>query len=283
MLPHAPQAGFAPSPQQMQQMHQAQLRQQVAYMQQAMMAGYPGYPMTPYPGAPAYGGQAYGGQVYGGLPQEGGCYSGYSGYSGYTGKGKGKFGDSKGKGKKGYGKGGKKGDEDKVGDEAGKEDDEGGEVAPRVRPDEPPVVRAQREARERTEAAILKQLQGRWIDAADSAITYVVEGNTCSVTNENAERVFHNRLSMYGVDFCWNARRFWHNLDLKVLESNDRNSDGQPAEVEWNPGKSSPPATQIIWLRDERPAPLPTADAPDDELDSGPPVDASDPTSALSV
>lgn len=212
----------------MQQFQQAQLRQQVAYMQQAM--SYPGfappYPMPGYPGASPY---------MGGMPMQG---------LGGGGKGKGKFGKG-GFGGKGKGKGGGKG-KSKGDDEDGeKAEGEDGERAPRVRKDEPPIVKAQREAREKAEAVILKQLQGRWVDAADADITYTVEGNTCSVANKNGGRTFHNRLSMYGVEFCWNAKRFWHDVNLKALQS----SGDEPEKVEWNPGKNSPPAEQIIWLR----------------------------------
>lgn len=211
-------------------------------MQQAMMA-YPGaspYQMPAYPGAVPY---------MGGLPPQAGGKSA-NGFGG--GKGKGKFskGGMGGKGKKGGFKGGKskgKGDDDdgEGGDAA--EGDEETERPPRVRRDEPPIVKAQREARERAEEGILKYLQGRWVDAADSNITYTVEGNTCSVANKNAPggRVFHNRLSMYGVEFCWNAKRFWHDINLPALKA----QGDEPEKVEWNPGKTSPPAEQIIWLK----------------------------------
>jgi len=130
--------------------------------------------------------------------------------------------------------------------EEGAEGEDSADRAPRVRKDEPPIVKAQREARERAEAIILKQLQGRWVDKADEQITYTVEGNTVSVANKNGGRVFHNRLSMYGVEFCWNAKRFWHDVNLTELQA----SGDEPVEtVEWNPGKGSPPAEQIVWLR----------------------------------
>jgi len=164
------------------------------------------------------------------------------GLGGFGGKGKekGKFGKGGfggGKGKKGGGKGKK--------DEGEDEGEEGEERAPRVRKDEPPIVKAQREARERAEAIILKQLHGRWVDAADADISYTVEGTTCSVANKNGGRVFHNRLSMYGVEFSWNAKRFWHDVNLRELQS----SGDEPEKVEWNPGKNSPPAEQIVWRK----------------------------------
>jgi len=216
------------------------LRQQVAYMQQAMMFNPQSpYPMPGYPGAAPY---------MGGMPMQGQGFQG-----GLDGKGKGKFGGKggfkggfggKGKGKGGgfgFGKGKSKDDDG----EPRAEGEEGEERAPRVRKDEPPIVKAQREARERAEAIILKQLQGRWIDAADADILYTVEGNMCSVENKNGGRVFRNRLSMYGVEFCWNAKRFWHDVDLTAL----RAAGEEPEEVTWTPGKNSPAAEQIIWHR----------------------------------
>jgi len=205
---------------------------------------FPGMPpmMPAYPGAVPYVG----------APQAG-AKGGIEGKGGYGGKGK----FSKGGGMKGFGKGKRGG---KGGKSKGKGDDEDGEDGdaaegeetergPRIRKDEPPIVKAQREARERAEADILKYIQGRWKDAADESIIYTVEGNTCSVSNKSTPegRVFHNRLSMYGVEFCWNARRFWHDLNVKALKE-----QGEPdaiEKVEWNPGKTSPAAEQIIWLR----------------------------------
>lgn len=205
-------------------------------MQQAMMS-YPG--AAPYPGAmgmPGYPGAA---PYMGGMPMQAGLPgAGAPGGKGKFGKGGGK---GFGKGKKGFGKGKSK-DDDAEGED--------GEKGPRVRKDEPPIVKAQREARERAEASILKQLQGRWVDAADDKVRYKVEGNTVSVSNKDGGRVFHNRLSMYGVEFCWNAKRFWHDVNLKDLQA----QGDEPEKVEWNPGKNSPPAEQIVWNR----APPPT-------------------------
>lgn len=244
----------------MQQYQQAQLRQQVAYMQQAMMA-YPGmapFPMPNYPGATPY---------MGGL-------TGPVGKGMTDGKGKGKFG--KGGFGKGFGKGKRSGKGKKDGEgEGGEGDGEETERAPRVRRDEPPIVKAQREAREKAEADILKNLQGRWKDAANEAIIYTVEGNTCSVSNKSEPdaRVFHNRLSMYGVEFCWNAKRFWHDLNLTELRA-----QGDAVEkVEWNPSKSSPPAEQIIWLK----APPEPEEEKADATDDGQNADAADPPIAV--
>merc|ERR1719456_525800 len=121
------------------------------------MMAYPG--MAPFP-IPAYPGAV----PYMGAPQGGGKGA----VDGFGGKGKGKFGKGSfkgfGKGKKGgKGKSKDKGEDGEAGDGAA-EGDEETERAPRVRRDEPPIVKAQREARERAEADILKFLQGRWKD-----------------------------------------------------------------------------------------------------------------------
>jgi len=215
----------------MQQYQQAQLRQQVAYMQQAMMGGPSPYPMPGYPGAAPY---------MGGMPMQpqGGLGLGLGG------KGKGKFSKGSGFGGKGKGKGKGKRDDGEDGDGEKAEGDEETERVIRIRKDEPPIVKAQREARERAEKVILDKLAGRWVDEADAEVTYTVEGNTVSVANKSGGRVFHNRLSMYGVEFCWNAKRFWHDVNLKELYS----APDEPEKVEWNPGKGSP-GSQIVWLR----------------------------------
>jgi len=246
------------------------LRQQVAYMQQAMIGSYPGgpspYPMPGYPGAAPY---------MGGMPMQ----AAQQGFGG--GKGKGKFSKGSGFGGKGFkgkggGKGKSKGEDGEDGDGEKAEGDEETERAPRVRKDEPPIVKAQREARERAEAVILKQLAGRWVDEADAEVTYTVEGNTVSVANKSGGRVFHNRLSMYGVEFCWNAKRFWHDVNLKELYS----AGDEPEKVEWNPGKGSPGA-QIIWLRAPPEPEKPEkdedeADAEGKAAEAAPPADSSD-------
>mmetsp|Transcript_95014 Transcript_95014/g.268491 ORF Transcript_95014/g.268491 Transcript_95014/m.268491 type:complete len:325 (-) Transcript_95014:556-1530(-) len=152
------------------------------------------------------------------------------------GKGKGKFGKGKGKGKD------EEDGEKKEGEEGEKkEGDE--EVARDSRFS--PIASAQREARLRFEKDILDRMQGRWGDEADPNITYVVEGSICSVSSGDGGRGFRNRLSVYGVEFCWDARRFWHYLNLPELYS-----QGEIAEkLEWNPAKDSPPTTQIVWNR----------------------------------
>lgn len=230
MLPQAGGPSNSEHLKYMQQFQQAQM-QQAAFFQQAMMFGG----MPPYPGM---GGYADPSAFMGG------------GMQGFGGRGKGWYGKggSKGggKGKKGGGKG-KKGEET----EGGEGENNGEETERYKRPprEETPIAKAQREARERAEGDILKYLQGRWKDLTDENIRYTVEGNTCSVSNraEPESRVFHNRLSMYGVDFCWNAKRFWHNLNVDALKAQGEPSDIK--SVEWNPGKSSPPAEQIMWLR----------------------------------
>mmetsp|Transcript_66084 Transcript_66084/g.167504 ORF Transcript_66084/g.167504 Transcript_66084/m.167504 type:complete len:453 (+) Transcript_66084:54-1412(+) len=161
----------------------------------------------------------------------------------------------KGKGKKGKGKGKDEEDgEKKEGEEGEKKEGEEEKSAPssvaaaqREARDSrfSPIASAQREARLRFEKDILDRIQGRWGDEADPNITYVVEGSICSVSSGDGGRGFRNRLSVYGVEFCWDARRFWHYLNLPELYS-----QGEIAEkLEWNPAKDSPPTTQIVWNR----------------------------------
>lgn len=78
----------------------------------------------------------------------------------------------------------------------------------------------------------------------DPNISYLVEGGICSVSGQST-RVFRNRLSVYGGELCWDARRFWHFMNFSALPP-----AGERVErVEWNPGQGSPPTKQIIWLR----------------------------------
>lgn len=206
------------------------------------------------------------------------------GYGAY-GKGKGKF-----KGKDADGEGDKADDGDDAAEGEGKE--EGYERSPkRENRFSPivnaqreahhrfekesrvsPIVNAQREARQRFEKDILDKIQGRWVDEADPNTSYVVEGNICSVSSANGGRGFRNRLSVYGVEMCWDARRFWHYLNLQELHK-----PGDPPErLEWNPAKDSPPTQQIVWLK-APPLPegetdaedKPAADAPTTELTAG--------------
>mmetsp|Transcript_73776 Transcript_73776/g.186550 ORF Transcript_73776/g.186550 Transcript_73776/m.186550 type:complete len:404 (-) Transcript_73776:413-1624(-) len=181
------------------------------------------------------------------------------------GKGKGKKGKGKGKGK-GKFKGKGKGEDGEGGDKDGekKEGEEGGaegeakeksgvgsivsaqrEARQREEGRFSPIVSAQRDARMRFEKDVLDRIQGRWVDETDSNTTYVVEGNVCSVSSGDGGRGFRNRLSVYGVEMCWDARRFWHYLNLQELYAAGDNVE----KLEWNPAKDSPPTQQIVWLK----------------------------------
>lgn len=186
----------------------------------------------------------------GGMGGAGGFNPGFNPYAGFQGKGKGKGKFNKGKGKfdKGKGKGKKGKDGDAEGDEKGEGDADGKEDgdAPKweSRPVNP-IVAAQREARQRFEKDILDRIQGRWTDEGDPQTTYVVEGSIVSVSSGDGGRGFRNRLSAYGVDMCWDARRFWHYLNLPEMYK----AGDLPERIEWNPGKDSPPTEQIVWLK----------------------------------
>jgi len=65
------------------------------------------------------------------------------------------------------------------------------------------------------------------------------------VLSDDNSRVFRNRLGAYGVEMYWDARKFWHCLNLQALYSVGE----EPERLEWNPAKGSPPAKQIAWLR----------------------------------
>merc|ERR1712176_689517 len=152
--------------------------------------------------------------------------------------GKGKFG------KKGSGK---KGKFDSKGE--GKDASEGGEDGERPEREErkgTPIQEAQKAARMRFEKDVLDRIQGRWSDKDDEKVFYTVAGNVCSVAGGGeGDRVFHNRLTVYGHDLCWDARRFWYNLDLKALYAAGDNVE----ELSWNAGKDSPETKQIVWLK----------------------------------
>eukprot|EP00747_Dinoflagellata_sp_TGD_P033358 gnl/TRDRNA2_/TRDRNA2_136564_c1_seq1.p1 gnl/TRDRNA2_/TRDRNA2_136564_c1~~gnl/TRDRNA2_/TRDRNA2_136564_c1_seq1.p1 ORF type:complete len:200 (+),score=47.89 gnl/TRDRNA2_/TRDRNA2_136564_c1_seq1:64-600(+) len=106
------------------------------------------------------------------------------------------------------------------------------------------ISQAQRSAQQRFEQGLLDRVQGRWVDEADANTLYVVEGSICSVSSGGSSRVFRNRLSVFGGDLCWDAKRFWHNLKLDALPPLD-----DPVErVEWVPGEGSPPTKTIVWL-----------------------------------
>jgi len=264
-----PQGATAPAPaggasaQQMEYMQRAQMEymQRLQYAQaQAAMA------RSPYPQMQGYGGYGMGPQAgYGGMGKGGDA--GFGGYGGgfFEGKGKGKKGKGKGKGK-GKFKGKGKGEDGEGGDKDGekKEGEEGGaegeakeksgvgsivsaqrEARQREEGRFSPIVSAQRDARMRFEKDVLDRIQGRWVDETDSNTTYVVEGNVCSVSSGDGGRGFRNRLSVYGVEMCWDARRFWHYLNLQELYAAGDNVE----KLEWNPAKDSPPTQQIVWLK----------------------------------
>jgi len=266
-------------PQGMMNMQQAQMQQAMA-MQRNMMAGgygagsmWPGYS----PQACGYGGgmqAAQGSTSPGGVSTSGGGFAGayaawaaaYGGCGGYdnsksragTGgakgssngseKGKGSFGKGKGKGKGWKGVGvGSSSPSDAQGGSADWESDPRRqiEIAQRraKQRDRSSIQQAQRSAQQRFEKDLLDRVQGAWIDAAEPETTYMVEGGLCSVTG--GSRVFRNRIGLYGGDLCWDARRFWHYLNVPALPP-----AGELVErVEWNPGEGSPPTKQIVWLR----------------------------------
>eukprot|EP00438_Fugacium_kawagutii_P034877 Skav225573 [mRNA] locus=scaffold81:532300:532941:+ [translate_table: standard] len=106
------------------------------------------------------------------------------------------------------------------------------------------IISAQKSAQQRFEKDLLDRVQGQWKDGEDATISYLVEGGVCSVSGQSS-RTFRNRLSVYGGDLCWDAKRFWHYLNLNALPPN-----GEEVErVEWNPGQGSPPTKKIIWVR----------------------------------
>eukprot|EP00747_Dinoflagellata_sp_TGD_P115570 gnl/TRDRNA2_/TRDRNA2_172190_c1_seq2.p1 gnl/TRDRNA2_/TRDRNA2_172190_c1~~gnl/TRDRNA2_/TRDRNA2_172190_c1_seq2.p1 ORF type:complete len:359 (+),score=55.18 gnl/TRDRNA2_/TRDRNA2_172190_c1_seq2:93-1169(+) len=124
------------------------------------------------------------------------------------------------------------------------------------------ISQAQRSAQQRFEKDLLDRVQGRWVDESDPSILYVVEGNMCSVSSGENSRVFRNRISVFGGELCWDARRFWHYLNLNALPAL-----GEPVErVEWKPGEGSPPTKPITWL----PAPPAPVPEPGAELDDNP-------------
>lgn len=107
------------------------------------------------------------------------------------------------------------------------------------------ITMAQRSAQQRFEQELLERLQGSWIDAADASTVYVVEGSLCCVSGGENARTFRNRLSAYNGELCWDARRFWHKLDISSIPP----ADEEVQTVEWVPGEGSPPANKIRWVR----------------------------------
>lgn len=230
--------------------------------------GFGGYRGMMPPGAMgAMGGAMMGGAMMcgGGIPGDKGGYKGSSGEMGdFKGKGgggfKGKGGSFKGgfgfKGSKGGGKGGFGGG---PGGFKGSGDAAGGDLAaddPRRqiliaqrqakhRGFQSEIMDAQRAAKQRFEAGLLERVQGTWVDESDPNTSYVVNGNICEVAADGTSRVFRNRLGVYAGDLCWDARRFWHKLELKTLPP-----EGETLErVEWTQGEGSPPTRPIVWLR----------------------------------
>jgi len=261
---------------------------QMAAMQQRFPSGGYGMMYPPYPGAGALQGGAasgsspgyYGGAcVPGGGAPDGGLSAAYAawygGGAGYGGGGfggakgsdsgeKGKGGDFKGKGKgKGKGKSwkgafapsfGGNGDTGFGGSESWtppgdpRRQIELAQRRAKLR-DRSAISQAQRSAQQRFEKDLLDRVQGSWIDESDNTTSYVVEGSLCSVSGGENSRVFRNRIGVYGGELCWDARRFWHYLDLIKLPP-----AGEEVErVEWTPGEGSPPTRPIIWLRGEPP------------------------------
>eukprot|EP00931_Biecheleriopsis_adriatica_P023535 TRINITY_DN14846_c0_g1_i1.p1 TRINITY_DN14846_c0_g1~~TRINITY_DN14846_c0_g1_i1.p1 ORF type:complete len:256 (+),score=49.74 TRINITY_DN14846_c0_g1_i1:110-769(+) len=107
------------------------------------------------------------------------------------------------------------------------------------------IADAQRAAQQRFEKDILDRLEGKWVDEADSSIAYEVQECYVTVSGGGNGRTFRNRLGAYGVDLCWDAKRFWHNLNMTALPPK-----GETVErVEWNPAEGSPPTKQIVWVK----------------------------------
>ena len=78
------------------------------------------------------------------------------------------------------------------------------------------IISAQKSAQQRFEKDLLDRVQGKWKDEEDPTISYHVEGSVCSVSGQST-RTFRNRLSIYGGELCWDAKRFWHNLNFNAL------------------------------------------------------------------
>lgn len=224
---------------------------QAAQMQaQLMQRGYAGFDFPGFPGpfppaATMFGAAHYAPWAYGG-----GC-SPAVGFGGGA-KGSGAAGRGKGKGK---GKGFKpftpvadlEGDALAAGDPRRQI-----EMAQRKakQRDRSAISQAQRSAQLRFEQDLLDRIQGSWVDANDPNVGYLLEGSMCSVSGGDNARTFRNRLSVFNGELCWDARRFWHKLNLTQLPP----ADQEVEMVEWTPGEGSPPTKPIIWVR---PKPVP--------------------------
>jgi len=201
-------------------------------------------------------------QGCGGVPHGGGCgYGGQMGGCADKGAGRGQGDGAKGKGRgKGKGKGkfggGKLGGappafgglSDAAADAAAAGDPrkqiELAQRRAKLR-DRSAISQAQRSAQQRFEKDLLDRVQGNWVDASDSSVCYEVEGSLCAVSGGDNTRTFRNRLGVYAGELCWDARRFWHYLDLNAMPS-----PGEEVErVEWKPGEGSPPTKPIVWIR----------------------------------
>jgi len=255
------------------------------YQAQPSGMGVPQGATAPGPGGPtAMAGMGGPGRVPGGGAADGGLSAAYAAWAaayggGYGGgmqagcagggakgssSGVGEKGDGKGKGFGGFGKGKGKGKGWKGGMgspfsggySGGPGADLGGasgdprrqiELAQRraKQRDRATISQAQRSAQQRFERDLLERIQGSWVDASDSSTSYVVEGGICAVSGGENSRTFRNRLGVYGGELCWDARRFWHRLDLNSLPPADETVE----RVEWSPGEGSPPTRPIIWIR----------------------------------
>lgn len=230
-----------------QQVQQAQMQA----MQQAMPQGYAGGNYT------GYGFQGYA------MPQHAASGSGFaapqSQVAPQKGFGKGGKGFSKGKGK-GFSKGSGSGagaDSRQPWDLSGSDDPRRQiELAQRraKQRDREAIIQAQRSALQRFEKDHMERLQGRWYDATDPKTTYVVDGPLLSVAGGEGERVFRNRLAVFNGDICWDARRFWHKLNVDTLPPVGE----EVQRVEWTPGEGSAPTKPVVWQRSP-PDPPPAA------------------------
>merc|ERR1719446_393403 len=74
-----------------------------------------------------------------------------------------------------------------------------------------------------------------------------------SVETTDKDRIFKNRLSIFNGDICWDARRFWHKINV----DKDLPPVGEEVErVEWTPGEGSGPTKPIVWQRTAPPEPI---------------------------
>lgn len=211
------------------------------------MGGFPG-PMYGFPSPYPQGIKGGSGMMMAGAPGGYGTYSGWGG----SGFGGGYAGGAKGSGR---GKGKGKGKGWKGGAPPFSETDwlpEGDprrqiEIAQRraKQRDRAAIAQAQRSAQLRFESDVLSRVQGHWIDESDPSTTYFVEGGQCTVSGGENTRTFRNRISVYNGELCWDARRFWHNLNLNALPP----AGEEVYRVEWLPAEGSPAAATIVWVR----------------------------------